>query len=249
MTTDNVLLALIISTLNAGMTAIGQPIAIQQAFQPTQQGVPTQPALFVHKIADERIGFPARKDTWGQVTNATFTGHVAGTILTVTAIASGTIGVGQILAGTGIPANTLINTFGTGMGGIGTYNISASLTISSEAMTSVSPAEIHTETTQYATTFQLSALATQNPADIAANTASDWLNYAAYVLQSMGTVAAFEAQGVGVLYIKRIPNPYFRDDRDQNSASPSFDFALTHKQLIITTVPVLESQIINVYRV
>ncbi len=63
---------------------------------------------------------------------ATFTGSITGTTLTVTAITSGAISVGQILSGTGITANTSITSYGTGTGGnstgaIGTYFVQLSM--------------------------------------------------------------------------------------------------------------------------
>ena len=67
----------------------------------------------------------------GQI-GAIFTGSISGTTLTVTAIASGAIAVGQTLSGTGITAGTTITGFLTGAGGnvneIGTYTVSLSQT-------------------------------------------------------------------------------------------------------------------------
>jgi len=62
------------------------------------------------------------------VTNETaqFTGSVSGTVLTVTAMTSGTISVGQSLFFSGSPNLLTISSFGTGTGGVGTYNISIS---------------------------------------------------------------------------------------------------------------------------
>lgn len=65
-----------------------------------------------------------------------FTGSIATTVLTVTAVAVGTIAVGQQIFGAGVTAGTTITSLGTGTGGTGTYNLSASMTVASEAMTS-----------------------------------------------------------------------------------------------------------------
>jgi hypothetical protein len=100
---------------------------------------------------------------------------------------------------------------------------------------------IHTETQQYETTLQFSALATQNPATPTQYTASDILNQIAAILQSSATVAILEAQGVGVERITDVRNPYFQDDRDRFEASPSFDVVLTHKQILTTETPIAES--------
>ncbi len=57
-------------------------------------------------------------------------------VLTVSAVASGTLQIGDQIFGTGIPANTTIISFGTGVGGTGTYNVNTvNLTISSETIT------------------------------------------------------------------------------------------------------------------
>ncbi len=66
---------------------------------------------------------------------ADFTGAISTTTLTVSAVASGTLQVGQVISGVGVTAGTYITAFGTGTGGAGTYTVSASQTVASEAMT------------------------------------------------------------------------------------------------------------------
>ncbi|HVN02281.1 MAG TPA: autotransporter outer membrane beta-barrel domain-containing protein [Caulobacteraceae bacterium] len=63
-----------------------------------------------------------------------FTGAISGSTLTVSAVASGNLAVGQTLYGTGIAAGTTITAFGTGTGGTGTYTISTTQTVASEAL-------------------------------------------------------------------------------------------------------------------
>lgn len=70
-------------------------------------------------------------------TNAVFVGSITGTVLTVTAVSSGTIGVRQTLVGTGILPGTYITSLGTGLGGIGTYNLNLGQTVGSITVTSV----------------------------------------------------------------------------------------------------------------
>jgi hypothetical protein len=70
-----------------------------------------------------------------QAVSAAFTGSISGTVLTVTAITGPAIFNNSTLAGAGITAGTQITSFGTGTGGTGTYNVSASQTVSSESMT------------------------------------------------------------------------------------------------------------------
>lgn len=68
--------------------------------------------------------------------SGSLTGSIAGNVLTVTAT-SGGLSVGQIISGAGVASGTVINSFGTGTGGTGTYNVNNSQTISSEPMTYV----------------------------------------------------------------------------------------------------------------
>lgn len=74
-------------------------------------------------------------------TSAQFTASVSGSVLTVTAVASGTLAVGQrILDASGnIPAGTKITALGTGAGGTGTYTLNITATVGSETMYGVVP--------------------------------------------------------------------------------------------------------------
>lgn len=64
-----------------------------------------------------------------------FTGSITGTVLTVSAFASGApLAVGQKIFGAGVTAATTISSLGTGTGGTGTYNLNASQTVVSESM-------------------------------------------------------------------------------------------------------------------
>lgn len=101
---------------------------------------------------------------------------------------------------------------------------------------------VYTQLQQYESTFQLSALATQDPADLTGLTASDILNYAAWVMQSEDCITTLEAQGIGILRVADIRNPPFSDDRQRFEYIPSFDFTLTHKQTIVKTAPVIKTE-------
>lgn len=72
---------------------------------------------------------------------ATVTGSISGTTLTVTAVSSGTLRVGQPISGSGITAGTYITGLGTGNGGTGTYTVSASQTATSTTVTAVGGVE------------------------------------------------------------------------------------------------------------
>jgi len=65
---------------------------------------------------------------------AIVTGAIAGTTLTVSAVSSGTLYVGQTIQGAGVTANTMITALGTGTGGTGTYTVSTSQTVASETL-------------------------------------------------------------------------------------------------------------------
>jgi len=72
-------------------------------------------------------------------TNTAFTATISGTVMTVSAVASGTLAVGQRIrkvvitpaTGTTVTEYGTISTLGTGTGGTGTYNMSASNTVGS----------------------------------------------------------------------------------------------------------------------
>jgi hypothetical protein len=65
---------------------------------------------------------------------AIVTGAITGTTLTVTAVTSGVLYVGQTIQGAGVTANTMITALGTGSGGTGTYTVSTSQTVASETL-------------------------------------------------------------------------------------------------------------------
>jgi len=60
------------------------------------------------------------------INNTIFTGSISGTTLTVTALTTGVIAVGDVISGTGVTANTIIVALGTGTGGLGTYTVDTS---------------------------------------------------------------------------------------------------------------------------
>lgn len=173
---DNELIALIL-TITTGQEAIagipGTPI--QQAFQPTQQGVPTGKSGFLFKLYDFKVGFPMR----------------------------------------------------------------------SERYVAPAPPEpekiIHTEIQVYETTFQMSALSVQDPKSTVQYTASDVCNLFSMILQSDKTVELLAAQGLGIGKVSDVQNPYFSDDYARNEANPFFNFTITHKRIVETTTPVIQS--------
>jgi hypothetical protein len=66
----------------------------------------------------------ASTGTYWRTQTAAFTGSVSGTVLTVTAMTSGTIGLNNGFGPVaGLLPGTYISSFGTGTGGVGTYNV------------------------------------------------------------------------------------------------------------------------------
>lgn len=73
-------------------------------------------------------------------TEASVTGSISGTTMTVSAVSSGTVSVGATVTGTGIAAGTIITGLLTGTGLTGTYQVNNSQTVSSETLTIVATA-------------------------------------------------------------------------------------------------------------
>ena len=70
---------------------------------------------------------------------ASVTGSISTTTLTVTAVGSGEIALGQVISGTGVTAGTRITAFGSGTGGTGTYTVDTSQTAASTTITATNP--------------------------------------------------------------------------------------------------------------
>jgi hypothetical protein len=67
-----------------------------------------------------------------------FTASISGTVMTVSAVASGAVHVGQLLTGTGVANGTVITAYGTDtFGGAGTYTVNFSQTTASTTITGV----------------------------------------------------------------------------------------------------------------
>lgn len=113
------------------------PTDLQVLFNVTIESGPTVPDSAAAQIQSALIAAFS-----GETLAASFTGSIAGTTLTVTALASGSITVGQRLSDlTGnLADDTEITAFITGEGGAGTtYTVTPSQTVASESMTSSEP--------------------------------------------------------------------------------------------------------------
>lgn len=60
---------------------------------------------------------------------AVVTATIAGTVMTVSAVTSGVLHVGQTINGVGVTLGTIITALGTGSGGVGTYTVSVASTV------------------------------------------------------------------------------------------------------------------------
>ena len=79
---------------------------------------------------------PTTVGTGGTLTAATATGSIAGTVLTITSMGSGGIQPGLFITGTGVLSNTRVVSQSTGVvGGVGTYVVDRSQTVSSTLLT------------------------------------------------------------------------------------------------------------------
>jgi len=66
--------------------------------------------------------------------SASVIASITGTVMTVVAVSQGTIGLNPIIAAGNILKDTRITSFGTGTGGVGTYNINKSQTVSQQTI-------------------------------------------------------------------------------------------------------------------
>ena len=120
---------LTVSSMTQGTIAVGQSlfgISVPQetvitALGTGTGGVGTYTINNSATVASERMN--------SATAGAVYTATIATNTMTVSAVASGTLYIGQTVQGAGITANTIITAFGTGTGGTGTYTISTSHTI------------------------------------------------------------------------------------------------------------------------
>ena len=98
--------------------------------------------------ANTELQWPVNGNTTSVVANiievtaslgsASFRGYISGSTLTVTLVNSGTLAVGQEIAGAGISSGTTITAFGTGTGGTGNYTVSVSQSVGATMTASLS---------------------------------------------------------------------------------------------------------------
>lgn len=83
----------------------------------------TNPSIGAYAGGSAHSGYPTVRVNPVSNPTAAFTGTIAGTTLTVSAISSGLITVGAYIYGSGVAANTRVATIISGSGGIGVYSL------------------------------------------------------------------------------------------------------------------------------
>jgi hypothetical protein len=145
--------------------ANGLSIALLGTVSTTTQTSGTLTAVSVTALKNKWVALTkARLTGTATVTGdtAAFTAAIATTTLTVSAVASGSLYVGQVIAGVGVTVGTTITAFLTGTGGTGTYTVSASQTVSSVSMTGAATAYV--EGTDYLLNRELGQIKAITPA-------------------------------------------------------------------------------------
>ena len=95
-----------------------------------------------------------------------FTGSISATTLTVTAVTTGTLGVGTIIGGTGVLAGTRISALLTGTTGVGTYTVQVNGAATSQTVASMTMA-IFTTSSVISSVTNSSVLVTASSSTIA----------------------------------------------------------------------------------
>jgi hypothetical protein len=117
--------------------------AILDAFSGADGGLSAQVGLNI--LASRFYAGIARLGSWAQVVSigmgassnaadAAVTGSISGSTLTVSAVASGTLAVGQVVTGSGVAPGTFITARLSGTGGTGTYTVGIAQTVGSGAL-------------------------------------------------------------------------------------------------------------------
>ena len=89
----------------------------------------------IQSVNQSFIGTLMQSTGYAYPGDASFTGSITSNLLNVTAIPTGALAVGSIIAGAGVYGPVSILSFGTGSGGIGTYHLSPTPDATSRALT------------------------------------------------------------------------------------------------------------------
>jgi len=125
------------SALTGSGSGIGGRIIYDDAFASLRQNNPIRVAG-AREIATigSQQAFVAKTGNLTNIQNgAVVTASITASVMTVTAVSSGTLRVGQTISGTGVTAGTYISALGTGTGGTGTYTVVGDTTASETTIT------------------------------------------------------------------------------------------------------------------
>lgn len=125
--------------INGALRLIGQLAEGEVPSAATSQDALTALNQMIDSWNTERLSVFSTQDQvflWPASTQTTFTASISGTTMTVTNVASGSIGLGQILSGTGVTIGTTVTAYLSGSGSVGTYTVSASQSVGSTTITS-----------------------------------------------------------------------------------------------------------------
>jgi len=113
------------SALTGSGSGIGGQVNYDDSFAALRMANPIRKAgSRIINTNDSDVQFVAKT---GNITNiqngAIVTASITSSIMTVTAVASGVLRVGQTLSGSGVNAGTYISSLGTGIGATGSYYV------------------------------------------------------------------------------------------------------------------------------
>jgi hypothetical protein len=125
---------LTVTNMTSGSIAVGQAlfgVGITQATVITALGTGTGGAgTYTVNLSQTVASEQMNSATVGCI----FTGSISTTTLTVSAITSGSLSLGQTIQGTGVTTGTIITALGTGSGSTGTYTVNKSQTVGSSTL-------------------------------------------------------------------------------------------------------------------
>jgi hypothetical protein len=120
---------LTVTKVSSGTLAVGQSLygvgvlaeTVITALGSGSGGIGTYTINRSQTVAEETMNSAA--------VGAVVTATIAGTVMTVSAVTSGVLHVGQTIQGAGVTLGTIIIALGTGSGGVGTYTLSVASTV------------------------------------------------------------------------------------------------------------------------
>ena len=146
----------------------------------------------------------------GGTIGGSVTGSISGTTLTVSAVSTGNIALGQYISGSGVTAGTQITAFLTGIGGAGTYEVNTSQTVSSTAISTYyqRPLRINSGFVRVASTgqgldYQVRPLNIEQYERIGIkNLNGPWPRYFYYQpTETLGNITVWPAPGSGEMHV------------------------------------------------